>query len=90
MPATDWVWSVTVWDVAPFNTMPLVMFGPARVGAVLRTTLPDPVEVVTPVPPFRTATVPVTLAALPEMFPVMLAPLIVVDAVTAPVPLPYR
>jgi hypothetical protein len=34
-------------------------------GLVFKTTLPEPVEVVTPVPPFATATVPVTFVALP-------------------------
>ena len=37
--------------------------GVTRVGLVLRTVLPVPVEVVTPVPPFTTAKTPVRLAA---------------------------
>jgi hypothetical protein len=35
-------------------------FGVIRVGEVLKTTLPDPVDVVTPVPPFKTGSVPDT------------------------------
>jgi hypothetical protein len=34
--------------------------GVTKVGEVLRTTLPEPVDVVTPVPPFATGKVPVT------------------------------
>ena len=45
--------------------------------------------VVPPVPPLTTATVPVTLAALPGMFPDMSAPEIVAEAVKAAVPLPF-
>jgi hypothetical protein len=45
--------------------------------------------VVPPVPPLATATVPVTLAALPDMLPLIAVPGMVVDAVMAPVPFPY-
>ena len=38
-------------------------------GDVFKTTDPVPVEVVTPVPPFKTATMPVTLAAVPVTLP---------------------
>ena len=37
--------------------------GVTSVGLVLRTVLPEPVEVVTPVPPFATANVPATVTA---------------------------
>lgn len=40
---------------------PELMVAPVNVGAVLRTFEPDPVEVVTPVPPLATASVPVKL-----------------------------
>ena len=50
--------------------VPAVVFpdsvGVVRVGDVLRTTEPEPVEVVTPVPPLATATVPVTVV-LPKL-----------------------
>ena len=42
--------------------------GVTSVGLVDKTLLPEPVLVVTPVPPFATATVPVTLAAVPVVF----------------------
>ena len=46
--------------------------GVTSVGLVLRTTLPEPVEVVTPVPPLATGKVPVTCVVrliVPEMLP---------------------
>ena len=50
------------------NTLSLIVIvGVVKVGDVLKTTFPVPVEVVTPVPPFATATVPVTFAAFPPM-----------------------
>jgi hypothetical protein len=42
--------------------------GVTKEGDVERTTLPVPVEVVTPVPPFPTATMPVTFPAVPVVF----------------------
>lgn len=50
------------------------MLGVVSVGEELKTTDPEPVEVVTPVPPLATATVPVTLAAFPLIFPDTLEP----------------
>lgn len=41
---------------------------PVNVGDALNTVLPVPVDVVTPVPPFPTATTPVTLDAVPVVF----------------------
>jgi hypothetical protein len=42
--------------------------GDVNVGEADRTVLPVPVEVVTPVPPLATATMPVTFAAVPVVF----------------------
>ena len=39
------------------------MFGVVRIGLVLRVTEPEPVEVVTPVPPLATANVPEVTAS---------------------------
>ena len=44
---------------------------------------------VAPVPPLPMATVPVTLAALPLMLPLMSVPGMVVAAVMAVVPVPF-
>jgi hypothetical protein len=50
---------------------------PVRAGETLRTVLPVPVEVVTPVPPFRTGSVPVTPGVI------LAEPLNVAEAVLA-------
>ena len=42
--------------------------GVTKVGDVESTCEPEPVEVVTPVPPFVTATIPETFAAVPVVF----------------------
>ena len=54
------------------------MFGVVRIGLVLRTTLPVPVELVTPVPPRATAKVPEVIAAAESAIAVL------VTAVTLP------
>ena len=43
------------------NVSPELIVAPVKVGAVLRTFDPVPVDVVTPVPPLATASVPVKL-----------------------------
>ena len=82
---------MTVPELAPLNTILVLMLGLVSVGLLDSTTdeLVLPVDVVTPVPPFATATVPVTFAALPLMFPLIAVPGILVEAVAALVPLPY-
>ena len=58
--------SAVVFDKSPEAGVPRA--GVTNVGLFDRTTAPVPVEDVTPVPPFATATVPVTFVALPLMF----------------------
>ena len=56
----------------------LLIVGRVSVGAVLRTTAPVPVDVVTPVPPLATANVPEVIAA------VSIATAVFVTALTLP------
>ena len=61
------------------------VLAPAMVWSLVRSTK---FLVLEPVPPFATATTPMTLAALPLMLPLTAVPGIVVEADMAPVPLP--
>jgi hypothetical protein len=60
-------------------TLPLTVTNPWNVGVSLKITLPEPLEVVTPVPPFWTSNVP-TKITLASMFPTIFAALISVNA----------
>jgi hypothetical protein len=55
-----------------------------------RTSATSPAKVDVPLPPLATATIPVTLAALPEMLPEMALPGMVEEAVIGLVPVPTR
>ena len=61
------------------ETLPLIFTNPWNVGLLLKITLPDPLDVVTPVPPFSTSNVP-TKTILASMFPTIFAALISVNA----------
>ena len=62
---------------------PAVVNVPVRVGDALSTLLPDPVEAVTPVPPFATGSVPVSLATA-------IAPLAIAVALPVEVTIPVK
>ena len=67
----------------PVMLMPQVPLAPMPVVEGTPRFVCAPAAVVAPVPPLPTATVPVTLAALPGMLPVTLAPVTVVTSGTA-------
>jgi hypothetical protein len=72
---TAFVPSAVQFDKSPLVGVPST--GVTSVGLVDRTVLPEPVEVVTPVPPFATGNVPVTPVDRGMFVTVLLAPLIV-------------